>query len=130
MNKIIICLLTFVLFTNSVFAECDFKTGIVPGPNKTFIYTEECHQKVGKLVQDNAIKDAQIQDLTKAIQLKDLALQTSDSRIALWQKSSLDEQDRLSKMEIDQKGNEYFIFALGVLATVGAGYVASQIYRH
>src|ERR1700677_5144950 len=89
-----------VLITMSTVAEadCDFSTGITAGPNNTFIYTEECHLKVGSLVQDNAVKTQQIADLNAAISLKNLAISNSDARVALWQKSSDDNLDRLNKL--------------------------------
>lgn len=117
MKKLIIFIL---LFSVSAEASCDWKTGITPGPNNTFIYTQECHQEVGKLVQAN-------KDLTQAIQLKDLAIQQSDSRIALWEKVSGDEQDRLVKLDSEQKHNDVLYYALGVATTFLAAYAASQL---
>lgn len=120
MKKIISLLL---LFTLNVHAEtCDWKLGITPGPNKTFIYSEACHQAVGALIQSN-------KDLTQAIDLKNLALTNADARTALWQKSADDEMDRLNKIGSDQKRNEWLFFGLGVLTVFGAGYVASRVYR-
>jgi hypothetical protein len=130
MKKAISALLLFCLTSNAAMAECDFSTGITPGPNHTFIYTEECHLKVGHLVQDNKTKDAQIADLNQAITLKDLALTKSDDRTRLWMDTSDKLQNRLTTVDELAKKNEWIYFGLGVLATVGAGYVASQIYRH
>lgn len=119
MKKLISLIL---LFSISAQASCDWKTGITSGPNKTFIYNEECHQEVGKLVQAN-------KDLTQAIALRDLAIQNSDARIALWEKSSNDEFDRLNKMENDQKRSDWVMFGLGVATTFAAAYAASQFTR-
>ena len=117
MKKLIVLIL---LFSVSAQASCDWKTGITPGPNNTFIYTQECHQEVGKLVEAN-------KDLTQAIQIKDLAIQQSDSRIALWEKTAGDEQDRLVKMDSEQHHNDVLAFVLGVAVTIGAAYAAGQI---
>ena len=120
MKKFIIFIL---LFSLSAQASCDWKTGIVPGPNKTFVYNEECHLEVGKLAQAN-------KDLNSAIQLKDLAVQQSDARVQLWEKSSLDEQERLTKMDSIQHHNDILYFALGALTIIGSGYMASKLMGH
>lgn len=101
-------------------ATCDWKTGVIPGPNKTFIYSEECHQRVGQLVQANL-------DLSKAIDLKNLALTTADARTTLWQKSADDELDRLNKLQADQKHSDWLFFGLGALTVVGAGFMTARL---
>src|SRR5271168_2051714 len=99
-----------LLFSVNAQAACNWATGVTPGPNKTFIYSEECHEAVGALVQAN-------KDLTAAIQLKDLALTNADARTQLWMTSSLNEQDRLTKIDSEQKHNDFLYFGLGILAT-------------
>lgn len=128
MKKSLICLL--MLISINAYSDCDWKTGITPGPNKTFIYSEACHLKVGSLVQDNATKDQQIQDLTKAIQLKDLAINMSDQRVALWEKTADDEMARLNTIQADQKKSDWLIFGLGVVTTLGAGWMASKLIKN
>jgi hypothetical protein len=117
MKKLIIFILLFSLNAN---AACDWKTGISSGPNRTFIYSEECHQAVGALVQAN-------KDLNSAITLKDLALKESDERVALWQKTSGDEFDRLNKLSNDQKRNDWLVFGLGALTVVAAGFMTAKL---
>lgn len=119
MKRLIIFIL---LLSSTANATCNWATGITSGPNKTFIYTEECHQAVGALVQAN-------KDLTMAIQLKDLAIKFSDDRVILWQKSSSDELDRLTKMEQQQSHNDVLMFGLGLLTAVGTGFALSRLYR-
>ena len=127
MKKLIALLLLFVSTFNIAFADCDFNTGITAGPNKTFIYTEACHQKVGLLVQQNASLTTQVADYQKAIQLKDLALTAEDSRVQMWEKSSLDEQQRLMTISADQKHNDFLYFGLGILATIGTGFAVAKL---
>jgi hypothetical protein len=117
MKKLIAIIL---LFSLNSYADCDWSLGITPGPNKTFVYSEACHQEVGRLVQAN-------KDLTSAIQLKDLALQNSDSRVLLWQKNSADELDRLTKIEATQKNNNWLYFGLGCLTVIGAGFMTARL---
>src|SRR5271166_2089575 len=104
MNKLIAFIL---LFSLNAQASCDWKTGITPGPNNTFVYSQQCHEAVGQLVQAN-------KDLTAAIQLKDLAIKYDEDRITLWSKTAGDEQDRLVKMDSIQHHNDILFFALGV----------------
>jgi hypothetical protein len=130
MKKIISSLLLICMLSNTALADCDFSTGITPGPNHTYIYTEECHLQVGKLIQQNTTYSLQIADLTKAIDLKDLALTKSDQRTQLWMTTSDQLTDRMTKIESEQKHNEWLYFGLGVLTTFAAGYVAAQALRH
>ena len=102
--KTLIFLMAFLsLISNIAFADCDWKSDITPGPNHTFIYSEACHLQVGQLVQDAKVKDQQIADLNKALQLKDLALTNADARTQLWMTSTQNEQDRMAKIESSQK---------------------------
>jgi hypothetical protein len=128
MKNLLVCLLLLTLGIQSALADCDWNT-IVPGPNKTFIYPESCHLRVGQLVEGNSTQAQQIQDLTKAISLKNLALQDSDSRVLSWQKTSNDEFDRLSKIESDQKHNDFLYFGLGILSSVAIGFTVARLTR-
>src|ERR1700688_1283413 len=110
MKKLLILIL---LFSVNVHASCDWKTGITPGPNKTFIYVEECHQAVGALVQAN-------KDLTSAIQLKDLAIQTADQRTDMWKTTAENEQDRMTKLTSEQGNTNLLYYALGILTVIGS----------
>lgn len=127
MTKFISAILVLMLASNICLADCDFSVGIKPLPDGGFEYSKECHLKVGQLVQDNATKDQQISDLTKAISLKDLAIKDSDSRVALWEKTSDDEQTRLVKMESDQKMSDWLYFGLGALTVIGTGFALSSL---
>jgi hypothetical protein len=127
MKKIFLILFLILFAENSCFANCDWKTGITPGPNHTFIYTESCHLAVGQLVSDSAVKDKQISDLTTALDLKNAALVIADQRTALWEKTSDDQLMRLNTMQADQHHDNTLAFALGVATTFLAAYAAGQI---
>lgn len=127
MKNVICLLLLFSLVSNTAFGACDWSKDITPGPNKTFIYTEECHQKVGDLVQDARAKEQQVQDLSKAIQLKDLAIKDSDARASNWSNTSRDLEERLQKIDSAQKTNEYLAFGLGFLGAILTAWAASKL---
>jgi hypothetical protein len=122
MKKLVSILVIFCMST-SAFGDCDWNTGITPGPNHTFIYSDACHLAVGQLVQAN-------KDLNSAIALKNLAIQTSDSRTMLWQKSADDEMSRLSTIETEQKHNDFLYFGLGIISAIGAGWMASKLIKN
>lgn len=130
MKTLISLFMLVSLLSNAAFADCDFSTGITPGPNKTFIYSEACHLKVGALVQDDAIKTQQVADLTTAVQLKNAALLAADQRTILWTNTAESEQDRMNKLSSEQSHSDFIYFGLGILSTIGVGYVVSQAYRH
>lgn len=130
MKKLITAILLFCTLSNVALADCDFSKGITPGPNDTFIYSGECHRKVGTLVQDNASKDKAIADLNQVITLKDLALTKADARTQLWMDTSFKMEDRLNEVDSIYKKNEWLYFALGIVVTGAAVYGAGQLVRH
>ena len=125
-NIILTVLFTFV--PNIVFGACDWST-IKPMVNGDYEYSTECHILVGKMVQDAKVKDTQVQDLSKAIELKDLALSKADERVMLWRNISQDEQDRLQKMNSMTKTDNFLYFGLGVLSALGAGFMAARLIK-
>jgi hypothetical protein len=130
MKKLINLILLTTFVSNIAIADCDFSTGVTPGPNHTFVYSEECHLKVGTLVQDDATKTQQNTDLTQAIQLKDLALTKSDARVQLWTSTSADLENRLQKVDSMEKTNQWLYFGLGALTVIGAGLVTAKLAGH
>lgn len=130
MNKSICFLLIGCLLSNTVFADCDFSTGISPNKDGSYTYSKECNLKVGQLVQDNSTKDKQIQDLSKAVDLKTLAVTTADQRAQLWMDTSLKLEDSVQKTDAYKKQNEWIYFGLGVLATFAAAEAARSMSGH
>lgn len=122
-------ILVISMMSNLAFADCDFKTGITPGPNNTFVYTEECHKKVGLMTKQLVNQTQQIADLNKAIQLKDLALDYSNKRTELWMDTTFKLEQNQESIESMRKKNEWLFFALGALTVFGAGVMAAQLSR-
>ena len=129
MKNLICLILIFSFISNLAFASCDFSTGIKPLPDGNYEYSKVCHIRVGQLVEDNNTKAQQIQDLTKALSLKDLAIQADETRIGLWQKSADDELNRLDTMESEQKHSDWLFFALGAGSMFLAAYVAAKYVK-
>lgn len=124
---IILALISVICLPQQVLADCDFAKGITKGPNKTFIYSEECHLKVGQLVQDNKVQTQQLGDLTKAVSLKDLALKDSDARAQIWMDTSGKLEDRLQKVDSLERKNDILYFGLGVVTTFLAVYGSAKL---
>lgn len=129
MKKLISFVLIGCLFSNLSFGACDWST-IKKLPDGGYEYSSDLNLCVGQLVQDSKVKDQQIADLNQAIQLKDLALTKSDARVLLWTTTAENEQDRLAKLNADQKKSDWLYFGLGVLTTFAAGYTAASLARH
>lgn len=129
MNKILSSFVVFCLIVSTSFADCDWSQ-IKSNPDGTYTYSKELNLCVGKLVKDSANKDQQISDLTKAISLKDLALQSSDQRAQTWMTTSGQLEDRLQKVDSLEKKNEWLYFGLGVATTFLAGITAAKLSGH
>jgi len=130
MKDAFISFIILFLVSDMAWADCDWNTGITPGPNHTYVYSEDCHLAVGNLVQSNKTQTKQITDLTKAIQLKDLALTAADSRTILWQNASDKELNSLNTIQSDQKRSDWLYFGLGAITVLGAGYMAAKLIGH
>jgi hypothetical protein len=127
MKKFIAAILIANVMSNAAFAECDFKTGITANQDGSYTYTKECHVKVGQMKNDLETAQKQLDNLGQAITLKDLALQKSDDRVNLWMQTSSQLEDRITKLDSMQKHNEWIYFGLGVLTTLGAGFMTARI---
>jgi hypothetical protein len=114
------------LASNSVFADCDW-TKIKDNGDNTYTYTKDLHLCVGQLERNNKIKDQQIDNYKKAIELKDLALNISDDRANKWMNNSLSLESKLIEVNNLQNKNNFFYFGLGVLATIGAGFMTARL---
>lgn len=129
MKNLVSFILMLCFLSNVAFAECDFSTGITPLGDGTFKYSGECHRKVGQLQEENKTKDAQLADLNKALELKDLAIQKADARTQMWMDTSLKLEADVNKIDDLRSKNEVLYFALGVVFTGAAVWGASQFVR-
>ena len=125
-NSIFKTLIVLFLIPQFAIGDCDW-TKIKKNPDKTYTYTEDLHLCVGKLVQSSKVQAQQIQDLTKAISLKDLAIQDSDKRAQTWMDTSGTLEKRLQEVDKLEKANSWLFFGLGMLATGLAAYTASKL---
>lgn len=130
MKNLIALLLLFVMSTNLAMAECDFATGIVRQDDNHFVYTRECHLRVGQMTYDLVSAYSQINDYKKAIELKDLALTKSEQRADMWMNTSFTLQDRMKTIEDYKSKNETLYFVGGILLTGLSVWAAGQLVHH
>jgi anti-sigma factor ChrR (cupin superfamily) len=126
MKKIISIVLIFC-FINTAFADCDWSVGIKLLADGNYEYSKSCHIKVGELVQDDKIKTQQVNDLNQAISLKDLALKDADSRSTGWSETSTQLEERLQKVDSEEKKNELLWLGTGILGTVLIGFMTARL---
>lgn len=126
MKKLISFLAAISLFSNVCFADCKFND-LVHNPDGTVTYSKADHLCVGQMVQDSAVKAKQVDDLNKAVQLKDLTITTADQRADNWMNTSLKLEENVQKMNSLQRDEFWISFGLGVLATFAAGMAAASL---
>jgi len=123
MKKVVSIILALSLFPSYAFADCDWSL-ITPGPNKTFVYPELCHQQVGIMKQSNM-------DLQKALDAEKDATKQADIRAENWMNTSLKLEDQFQKVDTLQKSNDKLYFGLGALTVILTGFlVASLTHRN
>lgn len=127
MKKIITLFLLFSIFSSSVFAECDFKTGITKQVDGNYLYSKGCHVAVGQMKQDLDIANEQNLKFAKALELKDLALSKADQRADMWQSTAFKLEDRITKIDSMHSTNQWMMFGIGMVTMFGAAYAASQL---
>jgi hypothetical protein len=127
MKKLISLIAAISFASNVCYADCDFSKGITKNADGTYTYTQECNRKVGQTVLDNTTKAKQIDDLNKAIQLKDLTLTTADKRADDWMNTSMKLEENVQKMDTLKRDDFWIAFGLGVLTTFAAGMAAASL---
>lgn len=126
MKKVITLVLSIFMFSNVALADCDFKTGITE-KDGSYLYTKECHIKVGEMKRDLGIANEQVKKLNLSLNLKDEALRRANERADLWMDTSYKLEKRVETMDNLYQRNKWLYFGLGVLATSAAVYAAGQL---
>jgi hypothetical protein len=129
MKHLFVKFLILCFFCSSSFGTCNWKN-IKVNPDGTYTYRADLNLCVGQLVQTNKTQAQQLEDLTKAISLKNNALQESDKRANLWSNTASSLEDRLQKVDSTERHTEFIYFGLGVLAAGLATYVAAKAIGH
>ena len=126
MKLFIAALLVFAFTVQSAMANCDYSK-IVANPDGTYTYSRELNKCVGGLVRDLKAASDQVDAYTKAITLKDLAIQASDKRAAMWETTALSLESRVTEIDSLEKKQNVGYFILGIVVTGIAVYGASKL---
>lgn len=127
MKKTICLILSFAMFSNIAWADCKWADG-VKKTEQGYLYTAECHGRVGIMAKDLDDRAIEVENLRKTIDLKDLTIKKADERTELWRDTTFKVEDRLTKIESAAETNKWVYFGLGVLSVFAAGYAAKQVY--
>jgi hypothetical protein len=127
MKKIMSLILSASVFLSSTaFAECKWATGVTK-VEQGYLYTPECHARVGTTVKDLEDRETEVAALRKTIELKDLVITKADERTVLWRNESYEQYDRLMKQQELSRKNETLWFVLGIVVTGAAVWGAGQL---
>jgi hypothetical protein len=127
MKKLMSIVLAASLFVSgTAMAECKWAEGIKKEADG-YLYSPECHARVGVVVKDNDDLKVEVTNLRKSIELKDLALVKADERVMLWRNESYEQFERLQKQSELANRNQYLWFALGIVVTGAAVWGAGQL---
>lgn len=118
----------FLLVIQSAFAECDWSK-IKKNEDGSYIYPKDLHLCVGKLVENEKDRIAQVESLNKAIELKDLAIQKTENRAESWRTAAYSLEDRISSQQRYSVYRDWAFFGMGILAFGFSTYMAGHIYK-
>jgi len=108
------------------FAECDFTTDIQKN-ERGYLYTTDCHKRVGKTVKDLKDAEVEVKALRKNIDLKDLAIVKYDQQLMLWRDETYNQHERLLKIKSSSDREKWIWFALGIVVMGAAVHGAGQL---
>lgn len=122
-------ILILLLVPQVLFADCDWSQGIKPTDHSTFEYSEACHKAVGQIHQEILISAKKIEDLNKAVHLKDSAILIANQRANEWLNNAMELEERFRNYDRMQKENTWLYFGLGILTVVATSVAINQVRR-
>lgn len=126
MKRLLSLVLVLSLLSSPAYAECVFSRDIKE-VNGKYVYTKECHIKVGELVQNDKVQKERIAELGTAFELKDLALEKSTQRLEMWRDTAFKLEDRVNTIDKVRATNNWLYFGLGIVFTGFAVWGAGQL---
>ena len=118
--------LLIFIFSFNLFAECNIKTDIVRKDN--FVaYSYDCHQMVGKLIQDEKDRKDQIVALNESLKFKDLEIKFSEKQSELWQNEAENQYKIIQNYSKYNKYQNWMYFGGGIGLTILSVRAAGQI---
>lgn len=117
---------SFLLFNSALAFDCKRGEGITKVAGG-FLYSEECHIKVGQVVESEALAKQEIVALREAITLKDLAFNQQTDRVNMWKSAALDLEKTILVRQKFNKYENWLFMGLGILVSGVAVYGASAL---
>lgn len=122
-------ILTFSLISvNSAMADCKWSSDIKE-VETGYLYSDDCHLRVGRLVQDEKDYKIEVKQLRKTIELKDLTIGDLKKDRNRWEDEAVEQFERFDKYKKAESKRTWLWFGLGVLATGAAVYGASHLNK-
>lgn len=125
-KKIVSSLLVFLL-SSSAFADCKWSS--IKEVEDGFLYSEECHFKVGTLVANEKDYKIQIEEQKKAISLKDLTIKDLTTSSNMWEKEAKFQFQTLENYKEAEDKRKWLWIGTGVGATLLTIFLAGQVSK-
>jgi hypothetical protein len=94
-----------------------------------FLYSKECHSRVGLLVANEKDYKIQIEEQKKAIDLKDLTIKDLTTNSNMWEKEAKFQFQTLENYKKAEETRKWLWIGTGVGATLLAIVLAGQISK-
>lgn len=125
----IIAIITMICIPMQSLA-CDLNNDVKVNADGSRTYTMDCHIFVGKLYKKEKLLEDENDELNKALDLKDLAISKQRQRADEWMNTSTQINEKLMQYDSASRTSAWIYFGIGVLTTIGAGYMASQLIKN
>lgn len=128
MKRILAIFVAASLITGPSFGSCNFANDITKNADGTYTYSKECHVEVGVKLQENRLREQQVEKLNKAIEMKDLVIEKAETRVEKWQTTTGKLEDRVNTIERMNDTNKVLYFGLGIALTALAVWGAGRLH--
>lgn len=121
---LIMCMIVSI---NLSYADCNWSS--IEEVEGGYLYSTDCHIKVGKLVKESKLREEQVKELNKTIELKDLSLSKANERIDNWRNTTYELEDRIMKQRKWSIYNDYLYFGGGIALTILSAWAFGQVNK-
>jgi hypothetical protein len=119
--------LSFIPF--KAYSECNYKDDIKKNQDGSYTYSRDCHIEFGKTLEELEIRKEQLENTQRIVTLKDLAIQDYERNANLWKNTSIDLNDRLSKIDSSRNTDKTLYFVMGAATVILSVFAASKAMK-
>jgi hypothetical protein len=113
--KILIALIMTFSVSTAFGKSCD--TATIKKIEEGYLYSTECHTRVGEVLEENDFKDARIIILERRLELRDKMLENADQRTELWMETALALEEHHHRKNKWSTLEKWAYFSLGIIVT-------------